>query len=84
MFFRILSFLAKQEAVGTSIALDSRSQKDEDEKLAKDEEDENAQGNPKVNVIFHPEMQWFLSVSKLQRISLKILEECSVKSLTLP
>ena len=49
--------MAKQEAVGTSIALDSRSQKDEDEKLAKDEEDENAQGNPKVNVIFHPEMQ---------------------------
>lgn len=38
--FRILSFLDKQEAVGTSVALDSSSQSLEDEKLEAEDEDD--------------------------------------------
>ena len=37
--FRILAFLAKPEAMGTSIALDTSTQNDEDEKLVKEDED---------------------------------------------
>ena len=37
---RILSFLDKQEAVGTSVALDSSSQSAEDEKLEAEDEDD--------------------------------------------
>ena len=38
--FRILTFLAKQEAVGTSVALDSVSQSAEDDKLVAEDEDD--------------------------------------------
>jgi len=44
---RLLTFLDKQEAVGTSVSLDSSHQRDEDEKLEKEDEDDDVANPPK-------------------------------------